>query len=643
MYGQMTAGSWIYIGTQGILQGTYETFAAAGPEALRRRPGRPARADRRPRRHGRRAAAGRHHERRRRALRGGRPAPHRAASGDRVRRRRRRLAGRGAEARRRGDGGEEAALHRPARQRRRRLPRAGAPRRHARPGHRPDVGARHAQRLRAQRHDARRGARAARARTRRSTCAAPCASIVVHVEAMLALQKAGANTFDYGNNIRGEAKAAGYADAFAFPGFVPGLHPPAVLRAATGRSAGWRSPATRRTSPSPTPPCSRPSPTTRWSRAGSRWPARRSTSRACPAASAGSGTASAPRPGVIFNDLVRTGKVKAPIVIGRDHLDSGSVAQPVPRDREHDGRQRRHRRLADPQRAAQHGRGRELGELPPRRRRGHRQEPARRHGRGRRRHRHDGRAPAPRAHHRPRHRRHAPRRRRVPGGHREGARGGHRPARWWRPTDGRSGHGWTSASARPAASASSSARQGLRPRQARATRSSRGRTTCSQCLLCELHCPDFAIEVRRRERKSKGPGPKAHRPTSRAALTQAELIAASSGAPASPRTSAATTGRSEMTTPTSRPRRAEPSLLQGNEAVAEGAIAAGARFFAGYPITPSTEIAEVLSRRLPQVGGTLRPDGGRDRRPSPPCAAPRWPAPRRSPPPPAPASASCRR
>jgi 2-oxoglutarate ferredoxin oxidoreductase subunit alpha len=46
-------------------------------------------------------------------------------------------------------------------------------------------------------------------------------------------------------------------------------------------------------------------------------------------------------------------------------------------------------------------------------------------------------------------------------------------------------------------------------------------------------------------------------------------------------------------------------LMQGNEAVAEGAIAAGARFFAGYPITPSTEIAEVLSRRLPEVGGTF--------------------------------------
>ncbi len=47
------------------------------------------------------------------------------------------------------------------------------------------------------------------------------ASIVVHVEAMVALQKAGANVFDYGNNIRGVAKEAGYAEAFAFEGFVP--------------------------------------------------------------------------------------------------------------------------------------------------------------------------------------------------------------------------------------------------------------------------------------------------------------------------------------------------------------------------------------------------------------------------------------
>lgn len=48
-----------------------------------------------------------------------------------------------------------------------------------------------------------------------------------------------------------------------------------------------------------------------------------------------------------------------------------------------------------------------------------------------------------------------------------------------------------------------------------------------------------------------------------------------------------------------------PVLMQGNEAVAEGAIAAGARFFAGYPITPSTEIAETLARRMPEVGGSF--------------------------------------
>ncbi len=46
-------------------------------------------------------------------------------------------------------------------------------------------------------------------------------------------------------------------------------------------------------------------------------------------------------------------------------------------------------------------------------------------------------------------------------------------------------------------------------------------------------------------------------------------------------------------------------LLQGNEAVVEGALAAGCRFYAGYPITPSTEIAEALSRRLPELGGTF--------------------------------------
>ncbi|MCL4368743.1 MAG: 2-oxoacid:acceptor oxidoreductase subunit alpha [Actinobacteria bacterium] len=48
-----------------------------------------------------------------------------------------------------------------------------------------------------------------------------------------------------------------------------------------------------------------------------------------------------------------------------------------------------------------------------------------------------------------------------------------------------------------------------------------------------------------------------------------------------------------------------PRLMQGSEACAEGAVAAGMRFFAGYPITPASEIAEILSRRLPQVGGNF--------------------------------------
>ena len=68
MFGQMTAGSWIYIGTQGILQGTYETFAAMAAQRFGGIAGRDDHADRRPGRHGRRAAARGHDERRRGAL-----------------------------------------------------------------------------------------------------------------------------------------------------------------------------------------------------------------------------------------------------------------------------------------------------------------------------------------------------------------------------------------------------------------------------------------------------------------------------------------------------------------------------------------------------------------------------------------------
>ena len=64
MYGQMTAGSWIYIGSQGIVQGTYETFVEMARQHYRRQPGRALDPDRGTRRHGRRAAAGRDHGRR---------------------------------------------------------------------------------------------------------------------------------------------------------------------------------------------------------------------------------------------------------------------------------------------------------------------------------------------------------------------------------------------------------------------------------------------------------------------------------------------------------------------------------------------------------------------------------------------------
>ena len=89
------------------------------------------------------------------------------------------------------------------------------------------------------------------------------AAIVSHVEAMVDLQKAGSHVFDYGNNIRGEAKAAGYAEAFAFQGFVPLYIRPLFCRgngpfrwaALSGDPADIAA---------PTAPSWRPSPTTRW-------------------------------------------------------------------------------------------------------------------------------------------------------------------------------------------------------------------------------------------------------------------------------------------------------------------------------------------------------------------------------------------
>ena len=222
MYGQMTAGSWIYIGTQGILQGTYETFAAVAAKKFGGTLAGHDHPHRRTRRHGRRPAARRHHERRRRDLHRRRPARHRAPHRAPLPGRAGRLPRARAPARRRGPRRPPAALHRPARQRRRAAAAACSPR--ARPidivtdqTSRPRPAGLPARRRRLRRHGRLRG----RQEARRASPQRARESMARHVEAMVGFMDAGAEVFDYGNSIRGEAQLAGYERAFAFPGFVP--------------------------------------------------------------------------------------------------------------------------------------------------------------------------------------------------------------------------------------------------------------------------------------------------------------------------------------------------------------------------------------------------------------------------------------
>jgi urocanate hydratase len=148
-----------------------------------------------------------------------------------------------------------------------------------------------------------------------------------HVRAMLALQKAGAVTFDYGNNIRAQAQKAGVANAFDFPGFVPAYIRPlfcegkgpfrwAVL-SGDPTDLAVTDEAVLRTFPE--------------DRALARWitlARERVAFQGLPARICWLGYGERAKMGLVFNDLVRTGRVSAPIVIGRDHLDAGSVASP---------------------------------------------------------------------------------------------------------------------------------------------------------------------------------------------------------------------------------------------------------------------------------------------------------------------------
>ena len=154
------------------------------------------------------------------------------------------------------------------------------------------------------------------------------ASIVEHVQAMLELQKHGAVTFDYGNNIRGEALANGLKTAFDIPGLRAGVHTSALLRRQRAFPLGRALGRSSRTSIVPTVQFSRRFPE---NRPLCRWIEKAQKQvrfQGLPARICWLGYGERAKMGTIFNDLVARGEVKAPIVIGRDHLDCGSVASP---------------------------------------------------------------------------------------------------------------------------------------------------------------------------------------------------------------------------------------------------------------------------------------------------------------------------
>ena len=156
------------------------------------------------------------------------------------------------------------------------------------------------------------------------------AAMAAHVRAMLDLQSRGAVTFDYGNNIRAQAEKAGVRDAFRIPGFVPEYIRPLFCRgkgpfrwvALSGDPADIA--ATDRLALEMFGDSEDNAPLCRWIRLASE----RVAFQGLPARILWLGYGERARFGLAINDLVRRGVVSAPIVIGRDHLDAGSVASP---------------------------------------------------------------------------------------------------------------------------------------------------------------------------------------------------------------------------------------------------------------------------------------------------------------------------
>lgn len=152
-------------------------------------------------------------------------------------------------------------------------------------------------------------------------------SMRVQVEAMLAFQRTGVPVFDYGNNLRQMAKDVGCANAFDFPGFVPAYVRPLFCRgigpfrwvALSGDPDDIRKTDAKVKELIPDDPHLH-----RWLDMASE----RIAFQGLPARICWVGLGQRHRLGLAFNEMVRTGELKAPIVIGRDHLDSGSVASP---------------------------------------------------------------------------------------------------------------------------------------------------------------------------------------------------------------------------------------------------------------------------------------------------------------------------
>jgi urocanate hydratase len=152
-------------------------------------------------------------------------------------------------------------------------------------------------------------------------------SIAVHVRALLELQRRGAVTFDYGNNIRAQAVSAGVADAFRIPGFIPEYIRPLfcegkgpfrwVALSGDPEDIYRTDEAVLQTFPGDES-------LARWVRLARQ----RVHFQGLPARICWLGYGERAKLGLRFNEMVRRGELKGPIVIGRDHLDSGSVASP---------------------------------------------------------------------------------------------------------------------------------------------------------------------------------------------------------------------------------------------------------------------------------------------------------------------------